>query len=184
MKKGNATIFSLGVLVIACGLFLMPLALVNAADTTSTPVTSGLITDLKVNDTAHANAWSVQSGLKVGDLLYGDRIYAVATLPTAYVGSTLIRTSPDSKKFTNAILATFKVTKDATVFVVIDDRVINVSKPAWLADWVDSGDDITDNEASPIKYSLFKKSFTANSEVQLGPNGATSGCSGYFAIVK
>jgi hypothetical protein len=80
------------------------------------------------------------------------------------------------------------VTKDATVFVAFDDRVLTNVKPGWLASWVDTNDDIADNGTNPpVNYSLLKKSFPANSVVELGPNtetGTGSGCVGYFVIVK
>ena len=54
MKK-RFNVFRLVMLVIVCCLVVMPLTLVNAA--------AGLITDLKVNDTARANYWVIKSGL-------------------------------------------------------------------------------------------------------------------------
>jgi hypothetical protein len=183
MRKENSAISRLVVLVIGCCLLLMPLAFVNAADT------AAAITDLKVNDPTRANLWAVQSGLKVGDLIFADRTFAIVTLPAAYAGSTWIRTANDSKKSAEKILASFKVTNDATVFVAFDDRVLTGNKPTWLGtDWVDTKDDITDNGTNPpVTYSLLKKSFKAGSVVELGPNtdsGNGSGCVGYFIIVK
>ena len=123
----------------------------------------------------------------MGDTIFGDRAYAIVKLPDAYVGSTWISTSADSKKYAEKVLASFKVTEDATVFVAFDDRVLNNMKPGWIASWVDTNDNIVDNGSTVVTYSLLKKSFPANSVVELGPNtetGTGSGCIGYFIIVK
>jgi hypothetical protein len=183
--KRNSRILRLVVLVIGCSLLMLPLGLVNAADTVSTA--AGLISDLKVNDTARANYWSIKSGLKVGDVIFGDRSFAIVTLPAAYAGSTWISTAADSKKCAEKVLVTFKVTKDATVLVAFDDRVLSGMKPGWLAGWVDTNDNITDDGSTQVTYSLLKKSFPANSIVELGPNtesGTSGGCIDYFVIVK
>ncbi|NLG83145.1 MAG: pectate lyase, partial [Firmicutes bacterium] len=158
-------------------------AIVESSVPSSVPVTgSALIADLLVYDTQRAASWSVQPSIQVGEPLFGDRAYAIVSLPPAYVGYEWIRTACDSKKFTGEILATFKVTAPVTVYVAHDDRL--VQKPAWLAHWIDTGDDLVDSETTPVVMSLFKKDFPAGSTVVLGNNGGSLSGVQYIVIVK
>jgi len=43
---------------------------------------------------------------------------------------------------------------------------------------------ITDDGSPQVTYNLYKKNFSANSVVTLGPNGASSGAVNYIVIVK
>jgi hypothetical protein len=119
----------------------------------------------------------------VNDLVYGDRTYVIKTLPPVYAGFDWIRTATDSKAYTGATLASFKIAANSDVLVAFDDRV--TSKPAWLTSgWTDTGNNIVDSEATPVTFSVYSKVFAANTTVSLGPNGQTSGCVLYFVIVK
>jgi len=149
---------------------------------TSTPTPLPLITDLVVNDQATARYWSIASNLQVGDQQYGDRAYAIVKMPAALAGSDWIRTSMDGKNFTGDVLLSFKVTADADVYIAYDDRVI--TKPSWFKGWVDTGEDLVNSEATPTVYSIYKKSFPANSTVVLGPNGQSRTCGQYMVIVR
>lgn len=141
---------------------------------------SRLITDLKVF--SHNMPWTVSTNIQAGALQYTDRGFYIAKLPDAYAGCDWIQTACNSKNYFQTPLATFKVTADAEVYVAFDDRV--VTKPEWLKDWVDTGDDIVNTEANPTVYSLYVKKFPANSEVVLGPNSQSSGCTQYMVLVK
>lgn len=153
-----------------------------ASDSNAAKSGDGLIAELSVKDKINANFWSIQKNLQVGDQQLGDRSFTIKSLPPAYAGYDWIRTAGDSKSFGGDVLVTFKVTKDADVFVGFDDRVS--IKPDWLKDWVDTGDDIVNTDPNEPSFSLYKKHFPAGSTVSLGPNGQISGCIQYMIIVK
>ncbi|NLY74638.1 MAG: pectate lyase [Firmicutes bacterium] len=144
---------------------------------------SDLIEDLTLYDTERSRYWSVRTNIQVNEQMFGDRYYLIASMPDKYAGYDWIRTGCDSKRFSGKVMATFKVKEDATVYIAHDDRI--VVKPAWMADWKDTGDDLTDNQTSPkVTYSIFEKSFPANSVVTLGENGGSAGATQYIVIVK
>lgn len=144
----------------------------------------GLITNLSVNDSANASDWSVQSLLATGDDQFGDRAYTFTSVPSSVAGSAWIRTANDSKAYTGSALVTFTVTADCDVYVASNDRI--GVKPSWLSSangWADSGSNLVNSESTPKTFSLFKKSFTANSTVSLGNNGSAT-ASMYTVIVS
>jgi PelA/Pel-15E family pectate lyase len=49
---------------------------------------------------------------------------------------------------------------------------------------VDTGEDIVNSEPTPTVFSIFKKSFPANSTVSLGQNGQSKTCGQYMVIVR
>ena len=142
-------------------------------------VTSG---SLVVNDTANAASWSIQSNIQVGNTMYGDRTFTIATLPAVYAGLQWIRTANASKAYTTDPIATFTVTTNSDIFVALDDRT--TTKPSWLSGWTDTGDNMTDNEGSSNRtFNLLKKSYTANSTISLGNAGSTND-SFYIVLIK
>ncbi|HYH02398.1 MAG TPA: hypothetical protein VEC37_04815, partial [Bacillota bacterium] len=153
-----------------------------AASGTNTAKEDGLITELSVKDKITENFWSIQKNLQVGDQQMGDRQFIIKSLPAAYAGYNWIRTAGDAKNFGGEVLVTFKVTKDADVFVAFDDRVS--MKPEWLAGWTDTKDEIVNSDPNEPSFSIYKKHFSAGSTVSLGPNGQRSGCIQYMIIVK
>ena len=148
---------------------------------TPTPVPGGLITNLTVNDTVNAADWSIQSNIQTGDTEYGDRAYTFTSVPASVAGCSWIRTACDSKTYIGATLCTFTVSQNADVYVASDDRIS--TKPSWMSGWTDTGDNLVDNQGSPMTFSLYKKSYTAGSTVSLGNNGHTTYCQ-YTVIVK
>ncbi|MFZ5988786.1 MAG: dockerin type I domain-containing protein [Bacillota bacterium] len=150
--------------------------------TAQAATSAGIITGLSVIDTANAANWSAMTNIQVGSTLFGDRTYKIQSLPSTYLGSDWIRTANDSKAYTSSPLVTFTVTADCSVYVAYDDRI--TSRPSWLTGWVDTGDNLVDDEATNVSYSLYKKDFAANTLVSLGSNGATSGSCMYSIIVK
>ena len=149
---------------------------------TTASATKPLITDLVVNDKSTAANWSITSNFQISDQQFGDRAFTIAKMPAAFAGSDWIRTAMDGKNYTSDPLVTFKVSADTDVYVAYDDRV--VTKPAWFKDWVDTSEDIVNSEATPTTFSIFKKSFLANSTVTLGQNGQSKTCGQYMVIVR
>ncbi len=144
---------------------------------------SEVIDELELFDSERSRYWSVRSNIQVNEQMFGDRSYLIASMPDKYAGYDWIRTGCDSKRFYGKVMASFKVKEDAAVYIAHDDRI--VVKPAWMADWKDTGDDLTDNQTSPkVIYSIWEKSFAANSVVTLGENGGNTGATQFIVIVK
>jgi polygalacturonase len=144
------------------------------ADLTIVPVHTGggIVSDLSVADTANAADWSVQDNLQVGDVLYGDRTFTVASLPPALVGAQWIRTANDSKTATVDPLATFTLSQPSTVYIGVDTRVGR--RPFMDSGWVATGTQLTDTEGSSTRhFDLYQKTFPAG-QVALGPEADTA----------
>ncbi|HEX6737381.1 MAG TPA: TIM-barrel domain-containing protein, partial [Vicinamibacteria bacterium] len=144
---------------------------------------AAIVSNLTVNDTANAADWSAQASLATGAAQYGDRAFTFTNVG-GLGGSEWIRVANDSKAFTGATLVTFKVTADADVYVAHNDSI--GTKPSWLSaanGWTDSGSNLVNNESTPRTFSLFRKSFAADSTVSLGNNGSTS-ASHYSIVVR
>jgi YVTN family beta-propeller protein len=88
-------------------------------------VTPGLpsIGALSGKDSANAADWSIQANLQAGNQQYGDRTFTMTSVPAALQGTPWIRSANDSKTYTGNPTATFAITKQADVYVAIDDRV-------------------------------------------------------------
>lgn len=147
------------------------------------PVPSKNVSGLTVAPEASgAASWAVMTNLQPGDLTYTDRAFRFETIPGGIVGSDWIMVANNSKTYTGSALSSFRVTVDSDVYLAFDDRM--TAKPAWLlADWTDTGEDITVSSPSIITYSLFHRSYPAGSTVNLGPNGNTVNVL-YLPIVK
>ncbi|MDS0528309.1 hypothetical protein NNC19_21720 [Clostridium sp. SHJSY1] len=147
---------------------------------TKQTTTSGKYVDsLSVKDTDNAGDWSVQSKLKVGDIVYGDRTNTFTVIPSELLGSEWIRTACDSKNYTSD-LATFKTKSELSVYVGLDSRVTPV--PSWLNGWTKTGKTMTNNK--DVTFNLYKKNFAANSTVTLGTNGDSTSTVNYTVIAK
>jgi hypothetical protein len=140
----------------------------------------------KYNPTGTSGKWSIRENLQSGDVLYGDRTYAIAELPASLKGSVWIRTANDSSSLetVGSDLATFKIDKDADVYIAHLDGI--TPKPDWLSSWVkETASDmfILTNESPAQRYSIYKKRFTAGSTVAVGLNGSNTR-NMYSIIVK
>ena len=163
-----------------------PIALLSqtpspAPGPTPVPMEGQLIKSLIIKDQTNASKWSIQSNLKVGDNVFGDRTYKFVSIPSELLGSEWIRTACDSKTFTSDT-AVFGAKTDITVYVGLDSRVAN--PPSWLGSWTKTSLSITDDGSPQVTYNLYKKDFSSNSVVTLGPNGTSSGVVNYIVIVK
>jgi hypothetical protein len=133
-----------------------------------------------VKDTANAADWSVQSNLAVGNTLYGDRTFKVASVPSALAGADWIRTANDSNTSTANPLVTFTLGQAATVYVAVDTRV---GKRSWMdSTWSDTGTQLTDTEGSSTrKFEVYAKSFAAGT-VSIGPDADTADSGSMYTI--
>jgi hypothetical protein len=155
---------------------------------------SNVITNLNVDETYYASAWSVQSGIHVGDMPFAEKAYAITELPPQYGNMDWVRPSGKSQNQNpsnnQSRLASFNVRDNASVYVALDERA---AAPTWLT--ASSGWTVTDDKIKLsdglVGYSLklYKKDFSANSLVTMGLNpvlaDVTSGKNiGYFVLVN
>jgi hypothetical protein len=147
-------------------------------------VTGGVdlaVTGLTVADPDNAADWSVQSNLRSGVNLYGDRTFTVASVPAALLGARWIRTANDSKAATANPLASFTLTAPATVVVAVDTRL---PRPSWMdATWADTGAQLTDYEGATTyrRYEVYTKAFPAG-PVSLGPAAAGTATANMYTV--
>jgi YVTN family beta-propeller protein len=144
---------------------------------TGTPPAAA-ITNLSVKDTANAADWSVQANLQAGTLQYGDRTYAITSVPVTLLGAAWLRTANDSKGYTGNPTVTFSIAQAADVHVAVDDRI---GMLGWMTGWTNTGLKLVNNESAPKSFTLYRRSFAAGT-VSLGPS--TSAGSMYVVIVK
>ncbi|MDP4183370.1 MAG: hypothetical protein Q8942_20060, partial [Bacillota bacterium] len=142
---------------------------------TGEPIKTNVFSDLGVYDlafnydcTANDYGWFLQSGLSTGSYLFGDKQITATSIPSSLLGAEWISPSYNSRMFTGSNLATVKTNAYADVFIAYDDRL--TSKPSWFTGWTDTGMDIKFDDGGAVTYSVFKKSFTAGSTINLGPN--------------
>ncbi|MCF6263053.1 MAG: hypothetical protein L3J24_05640 [Xanthomonadales bacterium] len=140
---------------------------------------SGLIiTNALVYDANNGSDWSISANLQIANSMYGDRSFRFSQIPANLIGQEWLSTANDSKSFVGEKLVEFSVAVNAEVFILHRDDISN--KPNWLSSWVDTGNDVINDE--PKTYSIFSRSFNAGEQVSLGSNGsATSGM--YIVVV-
>ncbi|MBQ8921861.1 MAG: RICIN domain-containing protein [Oscillospiraceae bacterium] len=141
------------------------------------PLNGTLIRDFDRLNTEYAGAWSIESGLKDGELVYGDREVTYVNVPEALIGAEYVRTPCDAKNLSGE-LAEFTVSEPTTVYVALDNRV--ETAPSWLAGWTKT--DLTVQNSNNVTYVLYAKEFGAGETVTLGENGQVSGCVHYAVI--
>ena len=137
------------------------------------------ITGLNVND---GQPWQVQDDLQEGDLMYTDREFTFSFIPESLKGSKWIQTSNNSKSSNDFPLAVFYVSKDADVYVAVDNRA---PVPSWLADssyWEDTGQELYNDDSSE-GFSIYTG--VRSSLAVLGPcDQGVSSQSMYTVIVR
>lgn len=138
--------------------------------------------------TSGGAAWKVCGNLKEGDQPYvaahGPVIFDV---PDSIRGAEWIRPIENVRSSGTDPLLRFDLAADATVWIAHDTAI--PTKPAWLASWTDTGEDITlttgtSNFASPRVLRLYSRDYASGSSVELGPNGGTNNQVMYLTVVK
>lgn len=162
-----------------------PTTTAKPATTTTTSVTAppvvaadGLIENLTVFDKTNAAAWSVTSGARVGETLFGDRDFTISAMPTNLTGAQMIRTACDSKVKTTD-LGKFTAGKNATVYAAVDSRV-TAKLPDWLKAWTYTGCAVTTSNA--LTLTLYKLDVKAGEVVALGTNGGSTESVNYVVM--
>ena len=140
------------------------------------PINGRLVNDLIIIDSENAEAWGIQYDQSITKP-FGDRDFTIESLPSVLSGSEGIRTACNSKNATGDE-AKFKVSKDATVYIALDNRV---TAPTWMSSYSRTGDSFTCNGE---QFFLYAKDFAAGEQVVLGSNGTNYNCMNYAVFVK
>ena len=141
------------------------------------PLNGTLIREFDRLQSEYAGAWSIESGLSEGALVYGDREVTYTAVPDALSGAEYVRTPCDAKNLSGT-LAEFTAAEPVTVYVALDSRVEQA--PAWLSGWTKT--DLALTNSNNVSYVLYAKNTGAGETVTLGENGQTSGCVNYTVI--
>ncbi|ADQ45069.1 Fibronectin type III domain protein [Caldicellulosiruptor kronotskyensis 2002] len=160
----------------------------NAQEVSAMPLLpQHYVTNLVVYDQDNAANWSLRYNLQVGSKIFGDRDYAVVSMPTVLEGAYWISTANLSRSYNaTPVIASFIVTEDVDIYVAIDSRLYTSNQvPVFLSTWDLTDYKIIDNGTNPqVTYLLYKKSFSKGSLVELGYQGVSSGCVFYFVLMK
>ena len=124
-----------------------------------------LITSINVKDRSNRYSWSLQSGLKVGDNVFGDRICKFTAIPDSLQGAEWVRTACDSKKYADDEVS-FTAAKDITVYVGIDTRA--EANASWLSDWTKTVMTMTDDGNPNVTYNIYSKDIKGGQQITLG----------------
>ena len=125
-----------------------------------------LISNLTVNDKENFTDWSIQTGLKVSDNVFGDRNCKFTAIPDSLQGAEWVRTACDSKKYAGDEVS-FTAAKDITVYVGIDTRAeSNVS--SWLNGWTKTDMTLTDDGNPIVTYNIYSKNIKDGESLTLG----------------
>ena len=155
MKKKYRLGFLIGVFSLFC--------VEGYADTQS-------ITELDLRDiytyNYNASHWVEQGNLQEGCSMYGEIERPITHLPGLLKGADFIQTAYGSKNFKGDVIASFRLTVDADVFVMLHSAVGH--RPAWLADYAETGEEVL---VGNDRFRVLEKHFVKGTEVMLGANG-------------
>jgi hypothetical protein len=155
----------------------------------SSSATASLVNNLMVfNSTGSGTTYTVQTnGFSVGALMYSDRSYTLATVPSIVNGQTFIKTTNADKGVLpgNPTFMTFTLGQSAKVYVAHDSHI--PLRPTWLtANFMDTGVAVTSQQTSLASFELFVNSYPSGAMVTLGSNipvGGNTSNSMYTVIV-
>ena len=83
-----------------------PTPTATPSTTPTTPPTLQL-NNLVVSDSANKTNWSLETGIAIGSVQYGDRGYTISSLPTTLNGAAWVETANSSKTFTGNTIVSF-----------------------------------------------------------------------------
>ena len=125
-----------------------------------------LIRSLEVIDKNNQTSWSIQSGLAVGNEVFGDRTCKFTSVPDKLIGAEWIRTSCNSKKFASDE-ASFTASKGYHgIYQRYTRTESNVS--SWLGNWEKTQMTLTDDGNPNITYNIYKRDVMSGEKVTLG----------------
>ena len=127
------------------------------------------------SDTVHGEPWKIIGNLKPGDVGWkvqpsAGPVAVIGKVPELVRGCDWIKPDNASLAFAGEVLMEFTLTDKATVYVAHDEKL--AKKPAWLADWKDTGESLQGGYlGSERSFRLYEKAFLKGATVKLGPNG-------------
>ena len=142
------------------------------------PMNGTLVRNLQVSADAFPKAWSISDSAKTGSPVFGDRDVTYTQLPEILNGAENIVTACDAKNCTSD-LASFTVSADADVYVLLDTRVENL--PAWMSGYTKIN--LTAANDKDVTFAVYKQSVKAGETVTLGTNGQSAYCVNYTVFV-
>ena len=141
------------------------------------PLSGKLIKELKVNDTENASDWSICNNMNSGANVYDDRDITIVSAPTELANAEAIRTTCDSKLYTEQ-LASFTAGEDIAVYAAVDTRVSG--RLDWLKNWTDTGAAVT--TSNDVTLELFRTEAKSGTQVVLGTNGGDNESANYIVF--
>ncbi|AMR33488.1 hypothetical protein A0256_19710 [Mucilaginibacter sp. PAMC 26640] len=129
----------------------------------SVPVVTELLTDL----IGYTSAKLQTAKLTVGATYYTDRVYQITSGPDYILNGKLIKTANDDKLSKLTSFLSFKVHKNATVYVGYDSRAKKL--PTWLEGFTKTSETLGVDDPKIATLNIFKKEFPAGL-VTLGAN--------------
>jgi hypothetical protein len=112
----------------------------------------------------------VALGAEVGQKRYIDRNYKFTQIPASLAGLAFLKTSNSDADTKGERHITFNVNQGVRIYIAHDDR--KQEKPAWLAVYTDTGEELQDSDDSSRGFSIFSAALPAG-EVILGGNRVT-----------
>lgn len=142
------------------------------------PISGKLIKDLQVASEAFPKAWSIHEDANTGSPVFGDREVVYTKLPAPLDEAEAIVTACDAKNAAGD-LASFTVTADADVYILLDTRVENV--PAWMSGYTKT--ELTAENDKTVTFAVYKQTVRSGETVTLGTNGQSANCVNYTVFV-
>ncbi|MBN1274999.1 glycoside hydrolase family 140 protein [Candidatus Woesearchaeota archaeon] len=115
--------------------------------------------------------------LSLNERAYLDRDFLFSDIPPSLEGELFLRTANNDKGYTGDFL-TFDLTKDATLYVAMDER--NTPPPSWLDKWTKTGHTAAIDEGTT--YELYQEEHEAGMVI-LGGNENYGDNSMYVVII-
>lgn len=107
-------------------------------------------------------------GIALPQRLYTDYTHDLDLVPEYLLGQTFIMTSNEDRTYAGEEFLSFETDQDVTVYVFFHSKINPV--PAWLASFVDTGDDVGSGRYA---FDVYAKDFSAGT-VTLGGNAGGS----------
>jgi len=130
------------------------------------------IDSLFLYDPPNEAAWSIKTGLAAQQTAYGDRTYAITSVPQQLAGSEWISASMETRRLTSPdTIIRFKMRRAGTVSVAYEDRVS--PKPSWLAagGFTAANQTITVNDGAEDRtFTIYSRTFAQGAAVTMGIN--------------
>lgn len=145
------------------------------------PMNGRLVKNLLVYDTLNPNDWKITDDAAVGSLIFADRDFTYATLPSELNGAEVINTACDSKALTDTAV-TFEAGADIEVYVALDKRVVDTAVPSWLSGWEQTSLQIV--SSNDVTFIPYKKTYKTGELVTIKGNEQASYCVNYTVFVK